>query len=383
MVLSSVTRCCPTLQCVPVISRNLAVPRPNVLLFKSARRRETTQLNIRSLGSLSSTPVLLASSSLSSPSSSSKLVSKATGSLRGGKLVCLLRVSPRRPSPTPSRRGIHTQVGVMAKSKFEYVKQFETDDPCLQNCWIVVRIDGKAFHKFTDVHHYMKPNDERGLGLMTRAAQTVMADFSEVVLAYGQSDEFSFVFHKNCKLYNRRASKIMTNVVSLFASSFTLYWPRYFNTQELQYPPAFDARVVLYPSDDNLRDYLSWRQADCHINNLYNTCFWKLVQEKGLTPAQSQERLKGTLSSDKNELLYSQFNINYNNLPELYRKGTVLIRPRDAEAQSERETNNYRGYSASKKSERKPGSVVLHSDIIGKKFWEEHPYILNPKLYGS
>ena len=51
----------------------------------------------------------------------------------------------------------------------------------------------------------MKPNDERGLGLMSRAAQSVMAEFPEAVLAYGQSDEFSFVFHKHCKLYNRRA----------------------------------------------------------------------------------------------------------------------------------------------------------------------------------
>lgn len=55
----------------------------------------------------------------------------------------------------------------------------------------------------------------------------------------------------------------MTNVVSLFSSSFTMLWPRYFSTQDLQYAPAFDARVVLYPSDQNLKDYLSWRQADC------------------------------------------------------------------------------------------------------------------------
>lgn len=32
--------------------------------------------------------------------------------------------------------------------------------------------------------------------------------------------------------------------------------------------PSFDARTVLYPNDQSLRDYLSWRQADCHINNL-------------------------------------------------------------------------------------------------------------------
>lgn len=36
--------------------------------------------------------------------------------------------------------------------------------------------------------------------------------------------------------------------------------------------------------------------------------------------------LQGTVSSDKNELLFSQFNINYNNLPQLYRKGTVLVK---------------------------------------------------------
>ena len=33
----------------------------------------------------------------------------------------------------------------MAKSRFEYVKHFETDDRLLAHCWIVVRVDGKGF----------------------------------------------------------------------------------------------------------------------------------------------------------------------------------------------------------------------------------------------
>ncbi|XP_041370669.1 probable tRNA(His) guanylyltransferase isoform X2 [Gigantopelta aegis] len=263
----------------------------------------------------------------------------------------------------------HTSSG-MAKSKFEYVKQFEMEDRCLPNCWIVVRIDGKSFHRFCDMHHFVKPNDERALGLMTRAAQTVMDDFKDCVLAYGQSDEYSFVFRKDSVVYNRRASKIMTNVVSLFSSAFVMNWPRFFSTQPLQYAPAFDGRIVLYPTDENLRDYLSWRQADCHINNLYNTCFWKLVQERGLTPVQSQERLKGTLSSDKNELLYSDFNINYNNLPELYRKGTVLIVNQNDEAS---------GSDFAKRTKFKVKILTLHCDIIGRSFWDEHPEILNSK----
>ena len=55
------------------------------------------------------------------------------------------------------------------------------------------------------MHHFVKPNDERALGLMTRAGQTVMEDFKDCVVAYGQSDEYSFVFHKNTTVYNRRA----------------------------------------------------------------------------------------------------------------------------------------------------------------------------------
>ncbi|XP_067656575.1 probable tRNA(His) guanylyltransferase isoform X1 [Haliotis asinina] len=297
-------------------------------------------------------------------------------------IVCIGR---KRYCETFKSRSCFHSSAVMAKSKFEYVKQFEQEDKCLPNCWIVIRIDGKGFHRFSDTHHFVKPNDERSLGLMTRAALAVMEDFKDIVMAYGQSDEYSFVFKKHTTMYNRRGSKIMTNLVSLFSAAFVMNWPRYFATQELQYPPAFDARVVLYPSDQNLKDYLSWRQADCHINNLYNTVFWKLVQERCLTPAQSQEKLKGTLSSDKNEILFTEFNINYNNLPELYRKGTVLIRKKQDEVCSSptrtQSGMNSLNHSMSKLATGKSRPLVttLHCDIIGAKFWEEHPEILDPK----
>lgn len=280
----------------------------------------------------------------------------------------------------------------MAKSKFEYVKQFESEDKCLPNCWIVVRIDGKAFHRFSDVHHFVKPNDDRALNLMTRSAQCVMEEYKDIVLAYGQSDEYSFVFKKNTSVFNRRGSKIMSNVVSYFSSCYVFYWSRFFNVQPLQYPPSFDSRVVLYPSDKNLQDYLSWRQADCHINNLYNTCFWKLVQEKGFTPAQSQERLKGTMSSDKNELLYQEFNTNYNNLPDIYRKGSILLRSKETTEPSQ--SHSHMNSTYPKESAR--GSVsfsnsldygtkmnpkidVLHVDLIGEKFWQDYSYILTTR----
>lgn len=118
---------------------------------------------------------------------------------------------------------------------------------------------------------------------MNRSAAAVMEEFRDVSLAYGQSDEYSFILRKNTDLYNRRQSKIMSAINSTFSASYVYYWNTYFEDKKLLYPPSFDARIVLYPSDQNLRDYLSWRQADTHINNLYNTAFWGLILTKGLS----------------------------------------------------------------------------------------------------
>ncbi|XP_013364273.1 PREDICTED: probable tRNA(His) guanylyltransferase isoform X2 [Chinchilla lanigera] len=237
---------------------------------------------------------------------------------------------------------------------------------------------GSVLPWFAEKHNFAKPNDSRALHLMTKSAQTVMEELEDIVIAYGQSDEYSFVFKPKSNWFKRRASKFMTHVASQFASSYVFYWRDYFEAQPLLYPPGFDGRVVLYPSNQTLKDYLSWRQADCHINNLYNTVYWTLIQQSGLTPEQAQERLKGTLAADKNEILFSQFNINYNNEPLMYRKGTVLIwqkveevTTKEVKLPAELEGKKM----AVTRTRTKP--VPLHCDIIGDAFWKEHPEILD------
>ena len=61
------------------------------------------------------------------------------------------------------------------------------------------------------------------------------------------------------------SSKIMSTVTSLFTSSYVFEWPNYMEDTKLLYPPSFDGRIVLYPTDKNLRDYLAWRQVDCKL----------------------------------------------------------------------------------------------------------------------
>lgn len=71
----------------------------------------------------------------------------------------------------------------------------------MQKC----KVNTYFLNRFSEVHNYVKPNDDRALTLMTKSAETVMEEFKDIVIAYGQSDEYSFVFKRNTNAYNRRA----------------------------------------------------------------------------------------------------------------------------------------------------------------------------------
>ncbi|KAL2796127.1 Thg1 C terminal domain-containing protein [Aspergillus keveii] len=286
----------------------------------------------------------------------------------------------------------------MANSRYEYVKAFEQPDILLPNTWIVVRIDGRGFHKLSARYEFKKPNDLRALDLMNAAAAEVLKDLPDIVIAYGVSDEYSFVFHPSCDLFERRSAKLVTTIVSTFTAHYIFLWGKYFPDMPLQSPylPSFDGRAVMYPATKNLRDYMSWRQVDCHINNLYNTTFWYMVQEGYMSNTDAEQELKGTVSSDKNEILFKRFGINYNNEKEIYKKGSVVFRQyqlEETKAGSESKTSQGQGEEESsapekisktqqekiRKQRRKAQVVVEHVDIIKDKFWERRPWILSGK----
>jgi tRNA(His) guanylyltransferase len=48
--------------------------------------------------------------------------------------------------------------------------------------------------RFSDEHGFTKPNDIRALELMDHAAKDLMEQHSDIVLAFGESDEFRSLF---------------------------------------------------------------------------------------------------------------------------------------------------------------------------------------------
>ncbi|KAJ3129845.1 tRNA-His guanylyltransferase [Nowakowskiella sp. JEL0407] len=280
----------------------------------------------------------------------------------------------------------------MAKSKYEYVKNFEQHLSLLPQTYIIIRIDGHCFHHFTSIHNFKKPNDIRALNLANHSATYILQQFPDICLAYGQSDEFSFLFQKNTKLWKRRESKLVSVLVSMFTSCYVANWTKFIG-EELKELPSFDGRAVVYPNEDTVKDYFRWRQADCHINNLYNTTFWALVQDpkNPLTETQAEDILKDTDSGLKNEMLFKQFGINYNDIDQMFRKGSVLLRKKvvvenkksgkvDESGDQTTDAEKAATLPTEKKLRVQPKEksvvVVEYCDIIRDAFWKENEHLL-------
>lgn len=267
----------------------------------------------------------------------------------------------------------------MANSRFEYVKSFERENILLPQSHIVIRVDGRGFHKFSDFYDFEKPNDEIALKVINLTALKLMEVMPDIMLSYGDSDEYSFLLRKNCDLFERREFKLITTFSSTFSAYYQYYWNLHnpHRLLKIERLPTFDARAIVYPNKENIIDYFKWRQVDCHINNLYNTTFWSLVLKGGMTTKEAENRLIGTLSADKNEILFKEFGINYNNEPEMYKKGTIYVRElNDFPIDKFNENPNNETLERLVKRSKKSTIKEYHCDLIKDKFWNDRPYLL-------
>jgi tRNA(His) guanylyltransferase len=80
-----------------------------------------------------------------------------------------------------------------------------------------------------------------------------------------------------------------------------------------------------------------------------------------MMPAQAEKELQGTTKSDKQEILFSRFGINYNE-PEIFKKGSVMYR------------------EPIERGKRETAAVVKHFGLFNQVFWIERPWILGEDI---
>jgi tRNA(His) 5'-end guanylyltransferase len=209
---------------------------------------------------------------------------------------------------------------------------------------VIIRLDGKAFHTFT--RGFDKPFDKVMMKAMQQTTLRLCENIQGCVFGYTQSDEITLILIDYETLDTNAWFDYSTQkMCSVAASMCTLYFSQEFekaysewflgsfanvevdeNAHKLNsvYEKAinkgamFDARVFNIPREELINCVL-WRIKDSVRNSISS-----LAQSKF-----SHKELQGKNSSQMQDMLMETFSINWNNLSNFEKTGTLIVKDED------------------------------------------------------
>ena len=208
------------------------------------------------------------------------------------------------------------------------MKEYErvTKNKLTRRTPVIIRLDGKAFHSWTRVLPYLdesletSPFSEMMHECMATTAFALVSNIQNATMTYTQSDEISILLNdwkglKTDQWFDGNIQKM----VSISASMATAYFNECMQAhndaaleidkQDLA-PAFFDARVFNIPKEE-VANYFVWRQQDAtrnSINMLGQSYF-------------SHKQLQYKNTDQVQEMLFSEHDINWNNIPTWQKRG--------------------------------------------------------------
>lgn len=197
------------------------------------------------------------------------------------------------------------------------MRVYETthDRSVLPGLYMVARIDGRNFTRLTkDVHKFEAPFDVRMRDMMVETTAHLMNCGFRALYGYTQSDEISVLFHPRIDTFERKTRKYNSILAGEASARFSLL---------LGAHAAFDCRISELPTAGLVSDYFRWRNEDAHRNALNAHCYW-MLRKKGVAVEAATAALERLSTAEKNELLWQQGNINFNDLPLWQKRGVAV-----------------------------------------------------------
>ncbi len=184
-----------------------------------------------------------------------------------------------------------------------------------KNFNIILRIDGRKFHKLSQFLNLDKPLDKKFTNLMTDVCYDLFQEFAPSFI-YTFSDEINILL-SNIP-FNARVEKLDSIFSSFTASSFTNNLHKYFQ-KKIYKPISFDCRILTLNHSD-IHKYFKNRQKEAWRNcvNGHGTLFC----QKNNIPLQKMQGLK---NSDIHEMLYKN-GINLNNIENWKKRGIGIYK---------------------------------------------------------
>lgn len=231
----------------------------------------------------------------------------------------------------------HSDLGIRMKSFYESIPQIKL----MKRTPVAIRLDGKAFHTFT--RNFQKPFDEVLIQTMQETTKYLCEKIQGCVFGYTQSDEITLILIdyaklNSCAWFDYEVQKLCSISASMatlaFNSKFkksSAEWainfsskkdtdPEKYYTQLKIYNDAydkamFDARCFNIPKEE-VTNLIYWRQLDATRNS---------IQMLGRAYFSHRELNKLSCNDIQNKL-FTEKNINWNDLPTVLKRGSACIK---------------------------------------------------------
>lgn len=212
--------------------------------------------------------------------------------------------------------------------KVYYEDRFKTY--LMRRAITIIRLDGKGFSKYTN--NLDKPFDEGFSEDMIATAAYLCENIQGAKFAYTQSDEISIVMTDFDTLetdawYDNNVQKITSIAASLATAKFNQLrmfrkcWEGndvegYLDGDDItEFKLAtFDARVFQVPTVDEMVNTMIWRQQDATRNSVSMAAYAHF----------GDKRTKNKNNSEKQEMLFQEKGINWNDYAVKFKRGTVV-----------------------------------------------------------
>lgn len=200
-----------------------------------------------------------------------------------------------------------------------YMKEFEkveTSRKCPLGKPLIVRLDGRAFHSFTQ--GLTRPFDN-GLSELMRQTTLMLVKELHALVGYTQSDEITLIWYipensESQYLFGGRYQKIAT-IAAATATAFFNKNLSEFVPKKAHLVPVFDGRAFSVNTLHDAYLCLFWRQTDAIKNSITMTALSHF----------SHKKLQGVGSSKKLQML-REIGVYWEQYPEKFQRGSFFAR---------------------------------------------------------
>ena len=215
---------------------------------------------------------------------------------------------------------------------------------------LLARLDGRSFHSFTK--GLPRPYDERLSTCMIETTKYLVEE-THANVGYTQSDEISLAWFIPADsaadyMFDGRVQKL-TSILAGLASAKFLRLVIEKIPEKADKIPVFDCRVWQVPTIDLAAQAFLWRELDATKNSISMAAHAYF----------SHKSLQGLNGSEKQERLWAEKGINWNDYPTFFKRGTYVQRKT-----FERELTEAERMSISEKHRPEPGQKFTRSSIV-------------------